>query len=78
MIIVYLRIEFLISRKSIFMESEERDNFLENVLITLSYRQDGFDPYPANIYLFKVNKRNSERKCKICPKLIIKTPEKHQ
>ena len=38
------------------MESEERDNFLENVLITLSYRQDGFDPYPANIYLFKETK----------------------
>ena len=56
MIIVYLRIEFLISRKSIFMESEERDNFLENVLITLSYRQDGFDPYLANIYLFKETK----------------------
>ena len=34
--------------------------------------------YPANIYLFKVNKRNTRKKCEICPKLTIKTPEQRQ
>ena len=36
-------------------------------------------PFPANIYLFKVNNRNTRRKkFKICSKLTIKTPEQHQ
>ena len=30
---------------------------------------------PANIYLFKVNNRNSRKRCKICSKFKIKTPE---
>ena len=33
--------------------------------------------YPAGIYLFKVNNRNTRTRCKICPKLTIKTPERH-
>ena len=31
--------------------------------------------YPANIYLFKVNNRNTRTRCEICPNLITKTPE---
>ena len=31
--------------------------------------------YPANIYLFKVNKSNTRKKCEICSNLTIKTPE---
>ena len=34
--------------------------------------------YPANIYLFKVNNRNTRKRCEICSKLTIKTPEKRQ
>ena len=30
--------------------------------------------YPANIYFIKVNKRNTSKRCEICPKLTIKTP----
>ena len=33
------------------------------------------DSYPANIYLFKVNNRNTKKVNEICPKL-IKTPER--
>ena len=33
---------------------------------------------PANIYLFKVNNRNTRKKCEICSKLTIKTPERRQ
>ena len=32
--------------------------------------------YPANIYLFKVNNRSDRKRCKICSKLTIKTPER--
>ena len=31
---------------------------------------------PANNYLFKVNNKNTRRKCEICSKLKIKTPER--
>ena len=30
---------------------------------------------PANIYLFKVNNKNTRKMCEICSKLTIKTPE---
>ena len=33
---------------------------------------------PANIYLFKVNNRNTRKRCKICSKLIIKTSKQCQ
>ena len=33
---------------------------------------------PADIYMFKVNNRNTRTKCEICSKLIIKTPERRQ
>ena len=56
-------------------QNEGRDNFFENVLIALSYGQYEFDPNPGNTYLFKFSKRNSRKKCEICSKLIIKTPE---
>ena len=33
--------------------------------------------FPNIIYLFKVNKRNTIKKCETCSKLKIKTPERH-
>ena len=33
---------------------------------------------PANIYLFKVNNKNTRRRCEICSKLTLKTPEWRQ
>ena len=32
--------------------------------------------FPANIFLFKVNNRNTRKKCEIFSKLTIKTPER--
>ena len=32
--------------------------------------------FPANIYLFKGNSRNSRKRFEICSKLTIKTPER--
>ena len=34
--------------------------------------------HPPNIYLLKVNNRNTKKSCEICSKLTIKTPEGHQ
>ena len=31
---------------------------------------------PANIYLFKFNKRNTGKRCEICSKLTTKTPRR--
>ena len=31
-------------------------------------------PFPANIYLFKFNNRNTRRRCEVCSKLKIKQP----
>ena len=33
---------------------------------------------PADIYLLKVNNRNTRARCEICSKLTIKTPERCQ
>ena len=30
---------------------------------------------PLNIYLFQVSNRNTGKRCKLCPKLTIATPE---
>ena len=34
--------------------------------------------YPTNIYLFKVTNKNTGKKCEICSKFTIKTPERLQ
>ena len=34
--------------------------------------------YPANIYSFNGNNRNSRKKCETCSKLAIKTPDRSQ
>ena len=36
---------------------------------------NGFNP--ANIYLLKVNNSNTRKRCEICSKLTIKTPERY-
>ena len=39
------------------------------IILEMSYH------YPADIYLLKVNNRNSRTRCEICSKLAIKIPE---
>ena len=33
---------------------------------------------PASIYLFKVTNKSTRKKCEICSKLSVQTPERHQ
>ena len=51
------------------------------LLLTLNrYLPIGFEywtaNFPPNIYQFKVNNRNTRKKCEICSKLTIKTPKR--
>ena len=41
----------------------------------MPYRVLNTPLYPGNIYLFKVNRRNTRKTCEIYSKLTIKTPE---
>ena len=43
------------------------------VIITVTYYHNY---YPVNIHLFKVNNINTRKRCEICSKLTIKTPER--
>ena len=44
-------------------------------VIRFSYVKKNY-PFPAGIYLLKVNNRNTRTRCEICSKLTIKTPER--
>ena len=37
-----------------------------------------FQPFSANVYLFKFNDKNTRKMCKTCSKLTIKTPEQRR
>ena len=46
-----------------------------SVLILSKFEQIN---YTVEIYMFKVNNRNTRTSCEICSKLTIKTPERRQ
>ena len=55
----------------------DRDTPAKNPLWRLGNRSlDALKLYPANIYLFKANNRNTRKRCEICSKLTTKTPER--
>ena len=45
---------------------------------SLSFPKNQFTDFPTNIYLLKVNYRNTRKRCELCSELIIKTSEWHQ
>ena len=45
-------------------------------LESLCGKKCGVIHWPANIYLFKVHNRKISKRCKICLKFTIKTPER--
>ena len=53
---------------------EKKDKSVRNMVVIYCVQY----PFPASFYLFKVINRNTKKKCEICSKLIIKTPERHQ
>ena len=42
----------------------------------LSWNELQRDKNSAKIYLFKFNNRNTRKRCEVCSKLTIKTPER--
>ena len=50
---------------------------LQKAFETIDYKilPQKFQYYPASICLFNVNNRNTRKRCKICSKLTIKSPE---
>ena len=59
----------------ILVKTSEQNCTLINNKLLLLYHQSNFQ---TNIYYFKVNKRNSRKRCEICSKLTIKTLEQGQ
>ena len=70
---------------------ETKKNRMEsNLYVTIKQMENAFDQrvaaikslsqnsQPANSYLFKVNNRNTRKRCEICSKLTTKTPERLQ
>ena len=60
--------------KCIFLDNisgldQRRNNYCLQLLISSSIMQI----YPANLYLFKFNNRNTGKRCEICSKLKTKT-----
>ena len=54
----------------LLVEIQSRDVSVSKILFIIQN--------PVNIYLFKVNNRNTRKKCKIRSKLTIKTPERRE
>ena len=51
---------------------------LDNIqmIVTCVFNRKAKVTFPANIYLFEVNSRNTRKRCEECSKLTIKTPER--
>ena len=54
---------------------EDKQNALEALTSRQNTKKKQPKNYPAGIYLFKVNNRNTRARCEIYSKLTIKTPE---
>ena len=51
------------------------NSYLIIILMLFTYRARDF---PADIYLLKLNNRNTREKCEFCSRLTIKTAERRQ
>ena len=56
-----------------FHEIFQENSFIQHLQLTASLFR--LKLYPVNIYLFKVNSRNTRKRCEICSKL---TPDRRQ
>ena len=51
-------------------------DLIETMFSFLHRESQSVAPYLAEVYLLKVNKRNTRTRCEVCSKLTIKTPER--
>ena len=86
-----LMVDWLISLRNIKNSEWSRKAFLNDAKCKNGRQQSYQFNYPwkaisslhatlnaANIYLFKVNNRNTRKRCEIYSKFTIKTPERHR
>ena len=50
----------------------------DNCIVNLCTEMNNCNNCPANSYLFNDNNRNTRKRCEICSKLTIKSPERRQ
>ena len=62
-------------RSDLNLAKETTDDFLCERLLKLVKIEQNTSYNPANIYLFKINNRNTRKRSEICSKLTIKTPD---
>ena len=62
----------------VWLSTWKRVSFVPKVFKNILQYSGDMKCHPANIYLFKVNNRNSRKRFEICSKLTIKTPERSQ
>ena len=78
----YFKIEKIISESRKLFQNREKCFRIEKYFATriekkiLNSMTSHSMNFLANICLFKVNNRNTRKRCEICSKLIIKTPER--
>ena len=63
--------------ENVYWEYDSKSETLNNHLYTVIGLHTE-NKNPANIYLFKVNNRNTRKRCEMCSKLPIKTPGRRQ
>ena len=56
-----------------FWQIMEENLFKDNIIGPMDNKNISL--YPANTYLFQVSNKNTRKRCEICSKLAIKTPE---
>ena len=64
-------LEYVFLRGSILMSLAERIQRMKLL------SKERVELIPGNIYLFKVNNRNTRKRCETCSKLTTTTPERH-
>ena len=68
--------KWMIDRLNVFIVKHKDQQLRQPTIVLTSWKL--LSQFPANIYLLKVNNRNTRKRCEICSKLTIKTPEQRQ
>ena len=67
------KIEILLKSKLQMLQLLVLQISITNIMVLQLYK---WGKFPANIYLFNANSRNTTKKCEICSKLTKKTPKR--
>ena len=71
-----LAVGFKLILTNLFLDSYQK--FIVQIFAALTDILIVRNAYPGSIYLLKVSNRNTRKRCEMCSKLTIKTPERRQ